>query len=95
MRKLKESAIQQTAHLPLLTGKHLKGYVPDGRHTGIATNMHPIGVDQFIGVKVIHNGCVQHGRPDVRNNHKRAAAVQYYQGRVIPRTVHRTNEKKG
>jgi hypothetical protein len=38
MHKLKESAVQQTAHLPLLTSRHLKGYVPDERHTGIATN---------------------------------------------------------
>ncbi len=79
MRKLKESAVQQTAHLPLLTSEHLKEYVPDERHTGIATNRHPIGVDQFIEVKVIHIICVQYGRPDVRDNHKWAAAVQYYQ----------------
>ena len=59
MRKLKESKVQKTAHLPLLASTQLKGYVPDGRHTGIATNKHPIGVDMFIEVnKVIHNGCV-------------------------------------
>jgi hypothetical protein len=60
MRKLMESLVQQTAHLPFLTGKHLNGYVPNGRHTGIATNKHPIGIDHFIDVKVIHNGCVQY-----------------------------------
>jgi hypothetical protein len=50
MRKLEESVVQQTAHLSHLTSKHLKGYVPDERQTGIATNKHPIGVDQFIEV---------------------------------------------
>ena len=77
MRKLKESAFPQTAHLPLLTNMHLKGYVPDGRHTGIATNKHPIGIDQFIEVKAIHGEYVQYERPDVRDNHKGTAAVQY------------------
>jgi hypothetical protein len=77
MRKLKENAVKQTAHLPLLTNKHLKGYVLDGRHTEIASNTHPIGVDQFIKVKVIHNGCVQYWLPDARDNHKGVAAVEY------------------
>ncbi len=83
MRKLKESAVQQNSHLPLLTSKQVKGYVPDARHTRIATNKHPTGVYQFIEVKVIHIGCIQYGRPKVRDNHEEAAAVQYFQGHVI------------
>ena len=93
MRKLKESAVQQAAHLPLLTNMHLKGYVPDGRHTWIATNKHPIGVDQFIEVKAIRIGSVQYGRPDARDNHKGAVAVQYYQGQVKPKYIAQMKRK--
>ncbi len=59
IRKLQESAVQTNIDLPLLS-KHLKGYVPDGRQTGIACNKFPTGVDQFKKVKVIHNGSVQY-----------------------------------
>ena len=78
MRKLKESVVQHDSHLPLLTNKQLKGYVLDGRHTGIATNNHPTWVDQLVEVKVIHSGCVQYGRPEVRDNHKGGAALKYF-----------------
>jgi len=70
----------------------LKGYVQDGRQTGFATNKHPSGIDQFIEVKVIHSVCVQYGRPDVRDNHKRAA-VQYFQGHVRAQYIAQMNRK--
>ncbi len=57
IRRLSESAIIPDNNMPLL-GKHLKGYVPDGRHTGIPSSKHPAGVDQFMEVKVIHSGKV-------------------------------------
>ena len=57
MRKLNESAIILDNIMSLLS-KHLKGYVPDGRHTGIASSKHPVGVDQLTEVKVIHSGAV-------------------------------------
>jgi len=57
LRKLNESAIIPNNSMPLLN-KHLKGYVPDGRRTGIASIKHPAGVDQLTEVKVIHNGTV-------------------------------------
>ena len=79
MCKLKKSTVQQDSHLPIFSSKQLKVYVLGGRHTGTATNKHPTGLDQFVEVKVIHSGCVQYGRPEVRDNHKGAAAVQYFQ----------------
>ncbi len=45
MRKLKESAVQQDSHWPLLTSKQLKRYVPNGRRTCIATRKYPTRVD--------------------------------------------------
>jgi len=68
--------------MPLLTSKQHKGYVPNGRYVGIATSKHPTGVDQCIEVKVIHNRCVKYGRPEVRDNHKEIAAVQYFQSQA-------------
>ena len=67
MRKLNESAIIPDNSMPLLN-KHLKGCIPDGRQTGIASSKHPAKVDQFTEVKVIHSGTVQYRRPDVRSN---------------------------
>jgi hypothetical protein len=95
MGKLEESAIHQNSHLPILTSKQLKGYVPNARHTGIATNKHPTGVDQFIEVKVIHNGCVQYGGPQVQNNHEGAAVVQYFQGHVRQQYISQMKRKDG
>ena len=63
MRRLNESAIISGNNMPLLS-KHLKGYVPDGRQTGIASSKHSAGIDQFTEVKVIHCGTVQYRRPD-------------------------------
>jgi hypothetical protein len=64
LRRLQESAINPDFAVPLL-GKHLRGYVPDGRQTGVASSKRPAGVDQFTEVKVIHSGAVQYRRPDV------------------------------
>ena len=93
MRKLKESVCQHDSHLPLLTSKQLKGYTPDGRHIGIDSNKHPTRVDQFIEVKVIHNGCVHYGRPDVLDNPKEAAASHYYQNQVRSQYSNRLKRK--
>ncbi len=46
MRKLRDNALTSNQFLPLLI-KHLKGYVPYDRHTCIACNKFPAGVDQF------------------------------------------------
>jgi hypothetical protein len=67
--------------MPLL-GKQLRGYVPDGRQTGIASNKRPAGVDQFTEVKVTHSGAVQYKRPYVRDNPRGSAAVNKLQGQV-------------
>jgi len=72
--KLQESEITPDESLPLLS-KHLKGYVPDGRHTGIACGKHPAGVDQFTEGKIIHSITIQYNRPNVRNNHGGSAEV--------------------
>jgi hypothetical protein len=52
--------------VPILN-KHLRGYVPDGRQFGIASNKFPRGIDQFPEVKVIHSGTVHYIRPSVRD----------------------------
>ena len=67
MRRLSESAIIPYRSMPLLN-KHLKGYVPDRRQTGIARSKQPASVDQLTEVKVIHNGAVRYIRPDVKDN---------------------------
>jgi hypothetical protein len=79
LRKLQESAIQPDTAMPLL-GKQLKGYVPDGRQTGIARSKRPARVDQFTEVKVIHGGAVMYRRPQVRDNPRESAAVNKLQG---------------
>jgi len=81
IRRLSESTIILDNNMHLLI-THLKGYVPDGRQTGIANSKHPAGVGQFTKVKVIHNGIVQYIKPDVRNIPIRSAAVQKFQGHV-------------
>jgi hypothetical protein len=81
LRRLQESAINPDSAMPLL-GKQLRGYVPDGRQTGIASSKRPAGVDQFTEVKVIHSGAVQYRRPDVRDNPRGSAAVNKFQGQV-------------
>ena len=79
--RLRDSAIQPSNAMPLL-GKQLKGYVPDGRQTGIATAKRPAGIDHFTEVKVIHSGAVQYRRPEVRDNPSGSAAVNKFQGQV-------------
>jgi hypothetical protein len=81
MRKLQESAFSNNGFLPLLS-RHLKGYVPDGRQTGIACNKYPAGIDQYTKTKVIHNGTVHYMRPVVRDNNLGVAAVSKFQGQV-------------
>ena len=96
MRKLKDSAALHDSHLPLLTSRQLRRYVPDGRHDGIATNKHPTGVYQFVEIKVNHSGCVQYGRPEVRDNHnKGGAAVQYFQSHVGQQHITQLKRKNG
>ncbi len=62
LRKLREMTINQARFVPLLR-KHLKGYVPGGRQTGITCGKYPAGVNQFTEVKVIHSGTLQYMRP--------------------------------
>ena len=66
----------------LILSKHLKGYVPDGRHLGIACNKSPAGIDQFTEVKVIHNVTTQYIRPHVRDNYLGTTTVDKFQGQV-------------
>ena len=77
LRRLQESAIVPDEYVPLLS-KHLKGYVPDGRQTGIVCGKYPAGVDQFTEVEIIHNGTIQYNMPDVRNNPGGLAAVNKF-----------------
>jgi hypothetical protein len=77
LRGLHESAINPDSAMPLL-GKKLRGYVPDGRQTGIASSKRPAGVDQFTEVKVIHSGAVQYKRPEVRDNPRGSAEVNTF-----------------
>ena len=87
IRRLRQSAVQPTNQVPLLN-KQLKGYVPDGMQTRIASVRHPAGVDQFTEVKVIHIGSVQYNKVDVRDDLAEAAAVNMFQspirGQYIP-----------
>jgi hypothetical protein len=70
IRKLRQSAIQPTNTVPLLS-KKLKGYVLNGRHTGIASARHQAGIDQFTEVKGRH-----------RDDPSGAAAVNKLQSQV-------------
>jgi len=104
LRILHKSAIQPDNAMPLL-GKQLKGYVPDGRQTGIASNKRPARADQFTEVKVIHNGAVLYRRLEVRDNPRRSAAVNKFQEtdeciwknytRRTKRTLQRPKDKWG
>ena len=67
LRKLRETAINPTQYVPLLS-RNLKGYVPDGHKIGIACGKYPAGVNQFTEVKVIHSGTLQYMRPEVRDD---------------------------
>jgi len=60
----------------------LKGYVPDGRQTGIASNKRPAGVDQLTEVKTIHSGVVKYRRPKVKDNPQGSTAVYKFQGQA-------------
>ena len=77
LRKLKETAVNPSQNVPLLS-KNLRGYVPDGRQTGIANSKYPAGVNQFTKVKVIHSGAVQYNRTEVRDNPEGAAAANLF-----------------
>ena len=66
IRKLRGTAVTPNDTLSILN-KHLRGYVPDGRQLGIASNKFPGGIDQFTEVMVIHVGIVHYRRPWVRN----------------------------
>jgi hypothetical protein len=81
IRRLRQSAVQPTNQVPLLS-KQLKGYVPDGRQTGITSALHPAGVDQFTEIKVIHSGTVQYNKVDVRDDSSGAAAVNKFRAQV-------------
>jgi hypothetical protein len=81
LHRLHETSITPDDFVPLL-GKHLKGYVPDGRQTGIACGKHPAGMDQFTEVKIIHSGSIQYKRPDVIYNPGGSATVNKFQGQV-------------
>ncbi len=76
-----------------LLSKKLKGYVPDGHHTGIACGKYPAGVDQFTKVKVIHNGAVQYKRLDVKDDQHGAAAVNKFQTQVRGTYIANMREK--
>ena len=81
LRRLQKSEITPNDSVSFLN-KHLKGYVPDGRHAGIACGKHPAGVDQFTEVKLIHSGTIQYKRPDVKDKPGGSAAVNKFQGQV-------------
>jgi len=65
-----------------LLGKQLRGYVPDGRETGIASSKRHAEVDQFTEVKVIYSGALQYRRIDIRDNPRGSATVNKFQGQV-------------
>ena len=81
LRKLRETAINQTQFVPLLS-RNVKGYVPDRHQTRIADGKYPAGVNQFTEVKVIHSGAVHHRRPEVRDDQQGASAVNTFQRQV-------------
>ncbi len=92
LRKLKETAINPGQNVPLLS-RNLKGYVPDGRQTGIAKSKYPAGVNQFTEDKVIHSGAVQYSRTDVRDDNGGAAAANKFQGQVRSSYIVNLKEK--
>ncbi len=81
IKKLQGMAVSPENTVPILN-KHLKGYVPDGRHVGIACNKFPGGIDQFTEVKVIHNGTLQYRRMDIRDDQSWAAVFKKFKGYV-------------
>jgi hypothetical protein len=81
LRKVREMAINPVQTKPLLS-RNLRGYVPDGHQTGIASGKYPAGVNQFTEVKVIHSGIVQYNKADIRDDPQGSAAVNKFQGRV-------------
>jgi hypothetical protein len=91
LRKLREMAINPALFVPLLS-RNLKGYVPDGHQTGRACGKYPAGVNQFTEIKGIHSGTMQYKRPDVRDDHQGAAAVNAFQRQV--RGTYITNMKE-
>ncbi len=78
--------------MPLLS-RNLKGYVPDGRQTGIANNKYPAGVNQFTKDKVIHSGAVQYNKTDVIDDSGGAVAANKYQGQVKDNYITNLKEK--
>jgi hypothetical protein len=55
VRKLHGMTVTPRDSAPIMS-KHLKGYVPDDMHLGIACNKFLSGIDKFTEVEVIHNG---------------------------------------
>ena len=50
MRILQDSVVSNNIYMPLLS-KHLKGHVPDGIQTGIASNKFQAGSEQILGTR--------------------------------------------
>ena len=92
MRKVREMAINPVQTEPLLS-RNRKGYVPDGRQTGIANGKYPAEINQFTEVKVIHSGTVQYNRIDVRDDPQGSAAANKFQGRVRGTYITNLEEK--
>ena len=80
IRKLDGMAVTPIDTVPILN-KHLRGYVPDGRQFGIASNKFLGGIDKFTEVK-IHNGTVHYRRRGVRDEQQGSTAVNKFQGQV-------------
>ena len=81
IRKLQGMAVTPNDYVPILS-KHIKGYDPDGRQLGIASNKFLGGIDQFTEVKVIHSGTVHYMRLGVRDEQQGSTAVNKLQGQV-------------
>ena len=60
-------AVTPSESVPILS-EHLRGYVPNGGHMGIASNKFPGRIDQFTKVKVIHIVKVHYMRLGVRDD---------------------------
>jgi hypothetical protein len=74
IQKLKGMAFTPNDNVSILS-KHLRGYAPDGRQLGIASNKFPCEIDQFTEVKVIHNGTMHYTHPSVRDEQQGSVVV--------------------
>jgi len=77
IRKLQGMAVTPSESVAILI-KHLRGYVPNGKQLGIASNKFPDEIDEFIEVKGIYNGKVQHMRPSVRDDRQGSTAINKF-----------------